>query len=369
MRSLWKIAVLVACVAATVGSAVAWRTHRAKVIAAAKFAKDLQLYRIGAAQGNADDEANLGDLYYFGRGVPQSYAEALHLFRQSADQGNARGKVGVGYIYYDGNGVPQDYVAALAWFRSAADQGNPWAQNQLGVMYASGKGTSIDYVEALNWYRKAADQGNVQAEIDLGSMYYYGKGVQQGYTEAARWYRKAADQGGARAEYDLGYMYHYGKGVPRSFWDARRWYRRAAAQGDERALRTISCGLTTTAKISLLIQVVAGLFFTLGCVPFRLNYFAFEAPRERLTLSQKLTAAAGTLFLLCAAYGWYGYSHFKFRQVIYGSNSWVAGRWLFEAAAVALLFSSLRLDRKRETEEAKDDISEVNAASGGSTNV
>ena len=42
----------------------------------------------------------------------------------------------LGTMYYYGDGVPQSYADAAAWFRKAADAGNADAMFNLGLMYA-----------------------------------------------------------------------------------------------------------------------------------------------------------------------------------------------------------------------------------------
>jgi TPR repeat protein len=357
MRLIWKIAVPIACLAAIAGTSFAWHAHKTKADAAAKLGEEVRVDRIGAMQGNAEAQTSLSRLYYYGWGVPQDYAEAAQWLRKAADQGYARAEAGLGTIYYEGHGVPQDYVQAAVWYRKAADQGYAKAQDYMGGLYYYGHGVPQDYDEALRWYIKAADQGNARAEYDLGAVYYHGNGAPQNYAEAFRWYRKAADQNDAEAEFAVGYMLRYGQGVPRSFLEGRRWYIKAASQGNQKALLTVNASLTTGNKLSLVVQVVLGLFLVSGLVPFRMNYFAFAAPQKPLTPSDKLMTTAGALILLCSGYEWYGYSHLKFRHLLYGPNLWVFGDWLLEVAGFALIFYAVRLGKRSEERERNADLS------------
>jgi TPR repeat protein len=133
----------------------------------------------------------------------KDYAQALAWFQKAADHGNTVAQDFVGNIYYFGQGVPRDYAQAMTWYRKAADQGNADAQNAVGNIYYNGQGVPQDYALALNWYRKAADQGQIFAQDQLGSMYNYGTGVTKDYDQAVAWYRKAADQGDAYAQQRL----------------------------------------------------------------------------------------------------------------------------------------------------------------------
>src|SRR6267154_480461 len=162
MRSFWKIAVLVLCVALICAAAIAWQSDKAHANQA-KLAEDARTRSKRAEQGDATAQAELANIYYQGQGVPQNYGEALRWYRKAADQGNGEGQFGVGAIYYHGQGVQQDYTEALRWYRKAADQGYAKAQYNLGYMYWYGQGLPQNRAEAVNWFRKAADQGDLYA--------------------------------------------------------------------------------------------------------------------------------------------------------------------------------------------------------------
>jgi uncharacterized protein len=88
--------------------------------------------------------------------VPQDDAEALKWLRLAAAQGEAEAQHNLGNLYAEGRGVPQDYAEASKWFQLAAAQGHAWAQAILGGMYASGEGIPQDYVQAYKWFYLAA---------------------------------------------------------------------------------------------------------------------------------------------------------------------------------------------------------------------
>lgn len=130
-------------------------------------AKALSLYRQSAAQENAAGEGNLAWSYYWGRGITQDYGTAAHYSRKSAEQGNATGELLLGWAYDYGYGVPQDSTAAATWYRKAADQGNSDAQNNLGILDFHGRGVPLDKDAALYWWRLSAAQGNEHAIRNL----------------------------------------------------------------------------------------------------------------------------------------------------------------------------------------------------------
>ena len=125
-----------------------------------------------AEQGYADAQWLLGNLYYDGDGVPQSYSEAVKWYRKSAEQGYAYAQYNLGICYEYGNGVPQSYSEAVRWYRKSAEQGNAGAQNGLGLCYYEGNGVPQSYSEAVNWYRRAADQGYQDAKDALKRLGY-----------------------------------------------------------------------------------------------------------------------------------------------------------------------------------------------------
>jgi hypothetical protein len=67
----------------------------------------LKTFQSLAAQGNAEAQNNLGELYAKGQGVPQDYAQARQWYEKAE-------------LYFAGLGVPQDYVRAYLWVSLAA---------------------------------------------------------------------------------------------------------------------------------------------------------------------------------------------------------------------------------------------------------
>ena len=343
MRSLWTAAGYVACVALMCGAGFGWHTYKVK----SDQRRLAEATRMRAERGDASAERDLGVMYYYGKGVPQSYTEAMSWARKAADQGDPRAQYDVGYFYEYGLGVAQDFGQAFPWMHKAANQGEPRAESVLGGLYFYGDGVTQDHAEALRWYRKSADQGIAPAEQGVGAMYYHGDGVAQDYAEAARWYRKAADQGDAKAEYAIGYMYNHGQGVPRDRAEANRWLRKAAVQGDGDALRTISLGLSDFTKFTLFLQIFGGSMLTFHFLPtnFRMRVKSLRDPRNRAV------SATGILCLISAGVGWYGYTHFKIWRWAYGVNAYTLFRGLLDVLMVAALIYIVRL----KPEEPRDD--------------
>ena len=66
-----------------------------------------------AQQGNAIAQMLLGEMYYFGKGVPRDYSEAARWWRKAAEQGLAEAQFNLGGMYRQGEGVPKDHQEAV----------------------------------------------------------------------------------------------------------------------------------------------------------------------------------------------------------------------------------------------------------------
>jgi hypothetical protein len=285
MKRHWKIAATIFCVAAICGAASWWLAH--KKADGQKLAAQANAFRVRAEQGDAQAQYRLGNMYFYGRGVPRDNDEALRWYRKSADQGYAAAEYGVEYMYFHGLSVQSDYT------------------------------------EAVRWCRKAADQGYARAQSSLGSYYFDGVGVAKDDSQAVFWYRRAADQGYAMAEYDLGYMYLHGRGVPQDKDEANRWYRKAADHGDEYAQRVLglrTCSLTTWRKFSLLLGLIGGLLLSFNFPSHGQNSGNQKLPRLN---------PVGPLVLIVTGMDWFQCSKF--------------GVFPSAAAAIAFKFAAMFL--------------------------
>ena len=168
-----------------------------------------------------------------------NYEEAVKWYRKSADQGDASAQNKLGECYYYGHGVSQSYVNAIKWYQKSANQGYASAQYNLGVCYYNGYGVSQSYVDAVKWYRKSANQGNASAQYNLGYCYEKGCGVPQSYVDAVRCYQISASQGDAAAQYNLGYCYFHGIGVFKQEVTGLNWCLKSARQGNKTAIKIL----------------------------------------------------------------------------------------------------------------------------------
>jgi TPR repeat protein/serine/threonine protein kinase len=193
-----------------------------------------------AAYSYADSCYEVGENYYYGKGLVQNFPEAANWYLKAAEAGQPSAQNSIGYMYLKGSGVKQNYAAALLWLTKSAAQGNAEGQSNLAFMYQDGLGVPKNLPKAVDLYRKAAEAGKAEAQNSLGYLYDSGLGVIEDNAQAVVWYQKAANQGNSAGQFNLGTMYEYGEGVPKSISDAKQWYKASAKQGNKDAQATLT---------------------------------------------------------------------------------------------------------------------------------
>ena len=154
---------------------------------------------IGAVNGDALSHNALGDDYFYGNNVKQSYRKAVKHYRKAAEAGYDVAQYNLGYCYEEGLGVFKSGRKAFHWYSLAAEQGNAKALNNLGNCYAWGYGTPQDKQEAFECYSMSAEKGYEWGEYNLAECYDEGFGVKKNRKEAMRLYALAAAQGNSDA--------------------------------------------------------------------------------------------------------------------------------------------------------------------------
>ncbi|MEL6413073.1 MAG: tetratricopeptide repeat protein, partial [Bacteroidota bacterium] len=152
------------------------------------YSKAIELWEELSEEYRDSDE--LAEMHYgLGRALhfQGKYEEAVAAWVKAAAQGRADAQYNLGDMYYYGRGVAQSYKQAVVWYEKAANQGYADAQNNLGWMYIKGRGVEQDNEEAVKWYHKAAEQGNAQAQTHLAWLYFEGIGAEKDYKKAYEW--------------------------------------------------------------------------------------------------------------------------------------------------------------------------------------
>jgi TPR repeat protein len=170
---------------------------------------------------------------------PTSHEEHVKYLRPWVKKKKAWAQCSMGEKYYRGQGVKQSYEMARRLNEQAAQQGDAKAMVCLGRLYETGRGVEQSYEKAFAYYEQAAQLGFAQAQFNLGLMYEHGVGVEQSYEKAFEYYEQAADLGFAQAQLNLGCLYANGYGVVRDMAKAQEWWTKAAAQGQKNAIKNL----------------------------------------------------------------------------------------------------------------------------------
>jgi len=121
----------------------------------------------GTNTTNAPSFEELGEMYFYGKGVPKDLSRSYKFFRKAAEMGSSRGQSWVGYLYQTGQGVSTDYGEALHWTKMAAQQGSAFDANRLAGYFWEGLGTPINKEESLRWLKIAAEKGNADSQKQI----------------------------------------------------------------------------------------------------------------------------------------------------------------------------------------------------------
>jgi uncharacterized protein len=110
---------------------------------------------------------NLGNLYRFGKEVPQNFKEATKYYIKGVAQNDNECKTLLAYMYYKGLGIQQDYEKSFLLYKESAEMGNESSMYFLGICYKNGYGTAANKVLANEWLQKAASKNNRLAAAEL----------------------------------------------------------------------------------------------------------------------------------------------------------------------------------------------------------
>jgi hypothetical protein len=117
-----------------------------------------------------------------------------------AKEGNATAQNDLGYCYHHGIGVEQNLNRAIELYTLSAEQGNSDAQNNLGLCYRKGICVEKNLNLAIELYNKSIKQGNSNAQFNLGICYYNGIGVEKNLNFAIELFLKSSEQGDSDAK-------------------------------------------------------------------------------------------------------------------------------------------------------------------------
>ncbi|OUS30225.1 hypothetical protein A9Q99_07060 [Gammaproteobacteria bacterium 45_16_T64] len=181
--------------------------HEHNYIANSNHKTAHEYYLSAASKGNMLAVNNLGNLYFFGKGVSKDIAKSATLYKQAATTGLAVAQTNYAGLLFKGQGVDANPNKAVAWYLKAARQGDTQAGNFLNTLYL-----------------KEASSGNIEAWRMLAALYLEGAGVNKDIRTGLQYLQRAANSGSTSARELLVIIYTQGRfGVERNENLAQKW--------------------------------------------------------------------------------------------------------------------------------------------------
>lgn len=109
-----------------------------------------------------------------------NYASVFNHLYFKAILGEAQSQFEIGQMFQYGIGVPQSKDSALIFYQNAAAQQHLGAEYNLGLLHLNEAKDRAEYQEALNWLTDSAFKGNSRAQYVLSKMLSQGKTVEAG---------------------------------------------------------------------------------------------------------------------------------------------------------------------------------------------
>ena len=153
---------------------------------------------------------NLGSNYAEGRyGFPQNMDKALELWHRAGELGCAEAYHNIGNAYWYGRGVERDEKKAIHYWELAAIGGHENARHNLGL-HESNRG---NFGRAIKHYMIAVEGGDNASLKQIKQMYTNGNATKDDYAKALQAYQAyldevKSDDRDKAAEYDEIYKYY-----------------------------------------------------------------------------------------------------------------------------------------------------------------
>ncbi|KAG0260867.1 ERAD-associated protein [Mortierella polycephala] len=231
------------------------------------FTRATQYFKMAADQNYPDAQVNMGLIYVQD---PKHYSKALHYFEEASKSQNFQAIYRLGEMYYYGLGVPKHCERAAGYFKYVAERGD-WDEPlfhdahqayqagdieyaAVGYLQAAERGFEIGQSNfawivdraldaiaesvlvslgtpskllemALVYWTRSANQGDVDARVKMGDYYFTGIGAEVDFKKATACYQVAAEvELSAMAMWNLGWMHENGVGAAKDFHLAKQWY-------------------------------------------------------------------------------------------------------------------------------------------------
>jgi TPR repeat protein len=170
-----------------------------------------------AAKGNHSAMMEVSERFFRSRNY-ENVEQVIDYLKILAERKIGRAMLLLGNIYYTGKGVEQSYKEAIKWYEMAAEQHESYGWCNLGYCYYYGRDLEVNYEKAYECYSQAAYMGNANAMYKLGDMYFRGNHVEEDKNAAFYWYCEALnslldDDIEANIHFRLGLCYLKGYGT------------------------------------------------------------------------------------------------------------------------------------------------------------
>ncbi len=199
-------------------------------------------------RNHAESFNELGDMYFYGRGMAINQAKALELYKKAAALDSVYGFFNVGFLYNEinaikgmallyllGQGVTQNNAMGAFYLKKAADKGNAWAMYHLGRLYYYGEGIPRNPKLALDYLQMAYDANYPDACSLLGLLYERGEGTAPNIELANKLYIRGHELGDNQSMWYLACNYLDGNGLPKDYKRAEKLFIQAIERGNEPA--------------------------------------------------------------------------------------------------------------------------------------
>lgn len=174
---------------------------------------DLQLLyselRSQALEGNVAALNDLGWIWLNGKYWRADPLLAGHLLRMAALQGSATAWFNLGQQYYFGKGVEVAYVTAAEYYQQAFERGLEQAAAALGDLYeeeicdSDSQEWKVDLHQAYRWFLRGAQRGEARCRFEVGYRQLHGQNVTADQRSAVYWLELAAVAGVMQAAEEL----------------------------------------------------------------------------------------------------------------------------------------------------------------------
>lgn len=175
----------------------------------------------------------LGDMYQYGKGVPQDYNKAYQCFNQVKDR-YPGALISLAEITADTK-LARDYIAQAAKAVEADPEPGLDSTLRLARHFRDGTIVASSLPLAEYWYGRAIQQNSMSAMMELATI--WNETGHTPYSDITALWQRASQLGNDRAALELGFAYATGNGVAKDAEQSRRYFMQAVEADPDNAYR------------------------------------------------------------------------------------------------------------------------------------